>query len=104
MGRYPAALESQRRALQLADELVAEHPEEVSLKIKQARSHAIIAVLSTRLGKPEEAEGHQKISDAAVAALLRASPALPGGGVAGPWWGRRPRPPPTRAWVRVCWP
>ncbi len=74
LGRYPAALESERRALQLADELVAEHPEEKAFQIKQARYHSLISLLSARLGQAEESAKHLKISHEMSQRLLKDDP------------------------------
>ncbi len=74
LGRFPAALESQRRALQLAEELAAEHPNDSTLPFKQANAHAKIAALAARVGQPEEAVKHRTISEDMVRALLRETP------------------------------
>jgi tetratricopeptide (TPR) repeat protein len=74
LGRYPAALESQKQALRIAEELLVENPNDSVLKRKQASFLSKVYLLSIRSGQIQNVMQYLREADELCNELLKETP------------------------------
>lgn len=74
MGRFRESRESLKNALRLTDSILAETPNENSMKLKKARQHSLISLLSGRLNDAKEEALHLQSAAKLIHELLTLEP------------------------------